>query len=139
MTRGLPRGEALALQDVRAFLPEGGGARYPFHKARVYARPWPEGIRVLVDGLWPRGLARAEVDVWAKELAPSKELRTAYGHDPGRTEWFRGRYREELAAKTEALALLRGLSALEPVVLLYAARDDTLTNGAVLWEFLMEG
>jgi uncharacterized protein YeaO (DUF488 family) len=139
MTGPLPRGEALALQDVGAFLPEGGGARHPFQKARVYQRPWPEGIRVLVDGLWPRGLARAEVDVWAKELAPSKELRTAYGHDPERAEWFRGRYREELAAQAEELALLRGLAALAPVVLLYAARDDTLTNGAVLWEFLAEG
>jgi uncharacterized protein YeaO (DUF488 family) len=66
---------------------------------RVYEEPSPtDGLRVLVDRLWPRGLTkeRAAVDLWLKEMAPSTELRKWFGHDPARWEEFQARYREEL-------------------------------------------
>src|SRR5919206_3525482 len=78
---------------------------------RVYDDPSPEdGTRVLVDRIWPRGLAkaRAGIDEWAKDVAPSTELRRWYGHDPGRFEEFRRRYRAELA-EPERQAALRHL------------------------------
>jgi uncharacterized protein YeaO (DUF488 family) len=67
---------------------------------RVYDDPSPDdGTRVLVDRVWPRGLARAKagIDEWAKAVAPSTELRRWYGHDPGRFEEFHRRYLAELA------------------------------------------
>jgi uncharacterized protein YeaO (DUF488 family) len=66
---------------------------------RVYEEPEPEdGTRVLVDRIWPRGLTRAKaaLDEWCKDVAPSGELRRWYGHDPGRFEEFGRRYRVEL-------------------------------------------
>ena len=78
---------------------------------RVYDDPSPEdGTRVLVDRIWPRGLAkaRAGIDEWAKQVAPSTDLRRWYGHDPGRFEEFRRRYQAELA-EPERQAALRHL------------------------------
>ena len=69
---------------------------------RIYEAPEPsDGLRVLVERLWPRGLSkdRAQVDLWLKDIAPSRELRTWYGHDPTKYTEFRGRYEAELAAE----------------------------------------
>jgi uncharacterized protein YeaO (DUF488 family) len=70
---------------------------------RVYDEPEPsDGTRVLVDRLWPRGLSRerAHIDLWLKEIAPSRELRTWFGHDPEKFAEFRDRYETELASES---------------------------------------
>lgn len=105
--------------------------------ARVYDAPGPDdGTRVLVDRLWPRGLSkdRAHVDLWLKGIAPSKELREWYGHDPAKHEEFVRRYRAELAQddSAEALTKLRSLLEEGPVTLLTATRDLSLSQAAVL-------
>ncbi len=69
---------------------------------RVYEEPGPDdGVRILVERLWPRGLSkqRAAVDLWIKEVAPSTELRRWFNHDPARWDEFRKRYRDELRRK----------------------------------------
>lgn len=108
---------------------------------RVYDDPSPEdGTRVLVDRIWPRGLAkaRAGIDEWAKEVAPSTELRRWYGHDPGRFEEFRRRYRVELAESQRQAAVrhLRELARSGPLTLVTATRDVDHSQAAVLVEHL---
>jgi uncharacterized protein YeaO (DUF488 family) len=108
---------------------------------RVYDDPSPEdGRRVLVDRIWPRGLAkaRAGIDEWAKEVAPSTELRRWYGHDPGRFEEFRRRYQAELAEPQRQAALrhLRELARSGPLTLVTATRDVDHSQAAVLVEHL---
>jgi uncharacterized protein YeaO (DUF488 family) len=100
-----------------------------------------DGYRVLVDRLWPRGVSRdrARFDEWARELAPSDELRRSYAHDPDRFEQFSTRYREELSSHSARLDELRARAAKEPLTLLYAARDRERNNAAVLAEVLREG
>ena len=108
---------------------------------RVYDAPSPEdGARVLVDRVWPRGVRKdaARLDLWAKDVAPSTELRTWYQHDPAKFDEFRRRYTEELAqpGPGEALARLRVLAAKQPVTLLTATRDVGISQAAVLAEIL---
>lgn len=98
-----------------------------------------DGLRVLVDRLWPRGLSRerAAVDWWLKEAAPSAELRRWFGHEPARWQEFCRRYRLELQEHEPVLApLRRRLAAGEPVTLLYAARDERHNNAVALAEYL---
>lgn len=97
-----------------------------------------DGLRVLVDGLWPRGVRKADarIDLWLREIAPSAELRTWYGHDPNRWDEFRRRYRAELADKPELLADLRARAADGQVTLLFAARDRERNNAVALKEVL---
>jgi uncharacterized protein YeaO (DUF488 family) len=95
---------------------------------RVYDEPRAsDGRRVLVDRLWPRGLAKdaAHVDEWLKAIAPSNELRRWYGHDPAKFDEFRHRYGDELREPERAAALLhlRELAASRPVTLLTATKD----------------
>lgn len=104
---------------------------------RVYETPEAsDGVRVLVDRLWPRGLTkdRARVDIWLKDVAPSAELRTWYGHDPVRFAEFRRRYEAELADEPgrAALVRLRELAAREHLTLVFAAHEAELSNAAVL-------
>ena len=111
---------------------------------RVYEPPSPQdGARVLVDRLWPRGLRKdaARLDDWAKDVAPSTELRTWYQHDPAKFDEFRRRYTAELAQPGPAavLARLRALAARQPVTLLTATRDVSLSQAAVLAEVLGSG
>src|SRR5438270_5954536 len=98
-----------------------------FRLKRVYEAPSPtDGERVLVERLWPRGLAKAKaaVDLWLKEVAPSPELRKWFAHDPAKWEQFRHRYWEELKGNPEALELLRQKAKQGTVTLVYAARDE---------------
>ena len=108
---------------------------------RVYEEPAPEdGARVLVDRIWPRGLRKdaARLDEWARDLAPSTELRTWYGHDPAKFDEFRRRYQGELAqpGPAAALARLRQRAKTGPVTLLTATRDVAISQAAVLAELL---
>ena len=104
---------------------------------RAYDEPEPtDGSRVLVDRLWPRGLskARAALDEWCKNVAPSAELRTWYNHDPDRFEEFSRRYRQELndPERAEALAHLRELARQGPLTLLTATKRADISEAAVL-------
>jgi uncharacterized protein YeaO (DUF488 family) len=111
------------------------------HVRRVYDEASPEdGTRVLVDRMWPRGLAKdvARLDDWAKHVAPSTELRRWYGHDPERFPEFRRRYRAELdqSPRREALGRLRALADRAPLTLLTATRDVEHSHAAVLADLL---
>ncbi|MEV6246719.1 DUF488 family protein [Streptomyces sp. NPDC051742] len=104
---------------------------------RVYDTPSPDdGVRVLVDRLWPRGLARtdARIDEWPKALTPSTELRRWYHGPDGEYEEFRRRYEAELAAPEAAAALdrLRDLASKDTVTLLTATKDPALSHTSVL-------
>lgn len=108
-----------------------------FALKRVYDPAEAEdGTRVLVDRLWPRGLTKeeAEIDLWAKEVAPSHELRRWFAHKPERWEEFQARYREELESPEaqERIAELRAMARKGRVTLVYSARDETMNNAQVL-------
>lgn len=108
---------------------------------RVYDDPAPEdGTRVLVDRVWPRGLRKEAVhlDEWAKDAAPSSELRRWYGHDPAKFEEFRRRYTAELAGPGPhaAIGRLRKRVAAGPLTLLTATRDIGHSQAAVLAQVL---
>lgn len=110
---------------------------------RVYESIGPnDGLRVLVDRLWPRGLTKEQVqaDVWAKDLAPSIALRKWFGHDRSKMEEFRCRYFMELDAYPEALTKLPKLleeAGKTRVTLLYAAKDHDINQAVVLRDFLL--
>jgi uncharacterized protein YeaO (DUF488 family) len=104
---------------------------------RVYEEPEPgDGTRVLVDRIWPRGLtkAKAALDEWCKDVAPSDELRKWYSHDPDRFEEFGRRYQLELQdpQRAEALAHLRGLARDRQLTLLTATRQPEISEAAVV-------
>lgn len=111
---------------------------------RVYDDPEPaDGARVLVDRLWPRGLRKDAVplDDWLRDVAPSADLRTWYGHDPAKFAEFRRRYLDELAGPGQRTALgrLRTLAAQGPLTLLTATKDAGHSQAAVLAELLDAG
>lgn len=106
---------------------------------RVYEAPDnADGQRVLVDRLWPRGVAKkdAALALWLKEIAPSDDLRKWFGHDPERWAEFQKRYRAELDANKETVAQLRGVLREGKVTLLYGAHDEVHNNAAALKEYL---
>jgi len=112
---------------------------------RVYDKPAStDGRRILVDRLWPRGLAKDEARVhhWARSVAPSDELRRWYQHDPDKWDAFRRRYFAELDAKPEAVAELRDAMAEaggRTVTLLFASKEEALNNATALREYLESG
>lgn len=97
-----------------------------------------DGYRVLVDGLWPRGISKEKLraDAWMRELAPSAELRTWFGHDPSRWAEFQKRYRKELSAKRALLDELCERAKKGPVTLLFGAKDEAHNNAVVLRDVL---
>ncbi len=109
---------------------------------RIYDPPTEsDGVRVLVDRLWPRGLSRerACLDGWVKALAPSSRLRTWFGHKAENFEEFAALYRAQLDADTEAQAAARQLllqSRTGTVTLLYGARDPQINHAVVLKAYL---
>jgi len=109
-----------------------------FKIKRVYEDPaTSDGVRVLVDRLWPRGLGKdsAHLDHWDKDVAPSPALRKWFGHEPERFSEFARRYREELKSNA-ALGELRKLGAKRRVTLLYAAKDPEVNHAVVLLQAL---
>lgn len=97
-----------------------------------------DGYRVLIDRIWPRGVSKeeAQLDEWARELAPSSELRRRFGHDPAKFDRFRDRYREELADHQDKLRELRQRARRGTLTLVYSARDTAHNNAVVLAELL---
>ena len=111
--------------------------------ARVYDDSHPgDGVRVLVDRLWPRGIRKDDprVSRWCKDVAPSSALRQWYGHDPGRHTEFARRYRAELAEPEHKSGLdeLRALAADGPLTLVTATRQLELSHLGVLQQVLEE-
>ncbi len=109
---------------------------------RAYETASPDdGLRVLVERLWPRGVSKqkAGIDLWLKDLAPSTELRKWYGHDPARWPQFRKRYWAELQAKADVLVLLRFVANERPVTFVYAAGDEERNSAVALKEFVERG
>ena len=108
--------------------------------ARAYEPPAAgDGYRILVDRLWPRGISqeKADVDLWLRDLAPSSELRTWFGHRVERWPEFQERYREELAHHGELLDLIRDVEGHRgAVTLLFGARDVEHNEAQVLLEAL---
>jgi uncharacterized protein YeaO (DUF488 family) len=99
-----------------------------------------DGYRVLIDRLWPRGVSRrrARLDEWARELAPSPELRRWFGHDPARFAEFQRRYTAELERHDAKLQELRGRARRRTLTLVYGARDTEHNDAVVLAEILRE-
>jgi uncharacterized protein YeaO (DUF488 family) len=97
-----------------------------------------DGLRVLVDRVWPRGTTKkaAALDLWVKEVAPSTELRKWFNHDPQRWMDFRLRYRRELQKHRKELEELRAQAAKRRVTLLFGARDTEHNQAVVLREAL---
>jgi uncharacterized protein YeaO (DUF488 family) len=110
---------------------------------RIYDASDPsDGLRVLVDRLWPRGINReaAAIDLWAKTVAPSTQLRQWYNHEPERWPEFQLRYRMELSAATavDQFEVLRAASKAGSVTLLTAARNENENHAVVLLRLLTE-
>lgn len=106
---------------------------------RVYEEPEPgDGVRLLVDRLWPRGLSKekARVERWLKEIAPSDDLRRWFGHDPEKWQEFRARYLAELEEQRPLLKEVAHQARKETVTLVYAAHDEEHNNAVVLKELL---
>lgn len=102
---------------------------------RIYDPPADDdGFRVLVDRLWPRGIKKqdAKVDVWAKQIAPTTELRKWFDHDPAKFDEFRLRYARELESNADAMKQIIDAAGSRAITLLYAARDTTYNHAAVL-------
>ena len=117
------------------------GTRCAVALKRAYDQPSPDdGMRVLVDRLWPRGLSKDHltIDFWLKDVAPSDALRRWYGHNPRRWKSFAAKYRAELARRTDPLRLLDELRRRGRVTLLYGAHDTIRNNAVVLREVLEE-
>lgn len=98
-----------------------------------------DGMRILVDRLWPRGLRKADaaLDEWMKEIAPSTRLREWFGHDPRRWPEFQRRYAAELRSHAGEIRRLRALARSKPVTLVYSAHDSAHNDAVVLRNVLL--
>jgi uncharacterized protein YeaO (DUF488 family) len=106
---------------------------------RAYDPPAPaDGLRILIDRLWPRGISKAalKLDAWPRALSPSTALRKWYGHDPALFAEFRRRYRAELAKEKDELANLRAMIKGHRATLITATRELDLSHAVVLRELL---
>ena len=106
---------------------------------RVYEPPSPDdGFRILVDRLWPRGLNKNEagIDYWARDVAPTHELRRWYGHDPEKWQEFQLRYLEELRHNVPAVEAMVARIDNVNITLLFGASHMNLNNATVLKRFL---
>ena len=109
------------------------------HIKRVYEEPSAvDGIRILVDRLWPRGLTKekAKIDLWVKEIAPSPELRAWFAHDPAKWPEFQKRYQKELAINEAAVKELHETLQQGAATLVFGAKDEQRNNAVVLRAYL---
>ncbi len=108
---------------------------------RIYEKPQKEdGVRILVDRLWPRGLGKedAQIDLWLKEIAPSDGLRKWFNHEPEKWDEFKRRYLEELGNKTQELETIRSYIKKGRVTLVFGAKDERYNNATALMEYLSQ-
>lgn len=113
--------------------------RFPIKIKRIYDSPLAEdGLRILVDRLWPRGITkeRAAIDYWYKEITPSTELRKWFGHKEENFKEFAKLYTDELKTQEDTLNKIRELSYKKPVTLIYAAKDPKINHTIVLKQAL---
>lgn len=106
---------------------------------RVYEKPdKTDGFRILVDRLWPRGLTKekAAIDLWLKDIAPSKELRKWFNHEPEKWKGFIKKYEVELKENKEPASLLKDYAKKGPVTLIYGARDQEHNEALVIKKFI---
>lgn len=106
---------------------------------RVYEAPSPsDGCRILVERLWPRGLSKknAQIDLWAKEAAPSSELRRWFSHEPEKWAEFKRRYFDELCDREDSLAAIREHVRAGAVTFVFASRETRFNNAVALEEYL---
>jgi uncharacterized protein YeaO (DUF488 family) len=106
---------------------------------RAYEAPErSDGMRILVDRMWPRGVSKeeAEIDLWLKEIAPSTKLRQWFGHEAPKWEKFREKYFKELDANGDAVAELKACLEKGNVTLVYAAKDEEHNNAVAIGEYL---
>ena len=98
-----------------------------------------DGVRILIDRLWPRGVTKqaAALDRWMKEIAPSSSLREWFGHDPARWQEFRSHYTKELRCHKHLLTELRSIARRKPLTLVYSARDEEHNDAVVLRNTLL--
>jgi uncharacterized protein YeaO (DUF488 family) len=98
-----------------------------------------DGVRILIDRLWPRGVSKEEasLDEWQKDVAPSTELRHWFGHDPARWAEFQRRYRAELRQHTQELDRIRALATTQTVTLVYSAHDEEHNDAIVLRDVIL--
>ena len=114
-------------------------ARHPIRLKRAYEPPAPEdGRRFLVERLWPRGVRKADLqlDGWLKDVAPSRELRQWFGHDPKKWGEFQRRYRAELDSNEDAVQTLKQAIGKGKATLLYGAHDERHNQAVVLRDWL---
>jgi uncharacterized protein YeaO (DUF488 family) len=129
------------MEHVATHLRAGKELRMSINVKRAYDRPSSDdGVRVLVDRLWPRGLRKEDlaVDFWLKDAAPSNALRRWFGHEPLRWAAFAAKYRAELANRADALRLLDELRRRGRITLLYGAHDASHNHALVLRDVLEE-
>ncbi len=108
---------------------------------RIYDEPaTTDGMRVLVDRLWPRGVSkdRAAIDLWLKEVAPSSELRVWFDHKPERFKEFSAKYTDELSTNPAVYQLKEIIRTNPNTTLLYAAKDSSANHALVLLGFLKQ-
>jgi uncharacterized protein YeaO (DUF488 family) len=106
---------------------------------RIYDAPDKEdGCRILIDRLWPRGVAKesAKIDLWLREIAPSDELRKWFAHDPAKWEEFNKKYAQELETKRDLVGEIEQAARKGKVTLLYSAKDTEHNNAVALKAFM---
>ncbi|PWT99342.1 MAG: DUF488 domain-containing protein [Bacteroidetes bacterium] len=99
-----------------------------------------DGYRVLIDRLWPRGLSKVKlhVDEWAKDLAPSQDLRLWFAHKPERFEAFQKKYLEELKGNEAVEEFVKNHKKIQVITLIYAAKELPLSHAPLLQKFLLK-
>jgi uncharacterized protein YeaO (DUF488 family) len=106
---------------------------------RTYDKPQPgDGLRILVDRIWPRGLKETEfkMDLWQKDISPSASLRKWFNHDESKWDEFKNRYYNELQDKKESIGLLLDKAEKGTITLLYSSKEDRYNNVIALKEYL---
>ncbi|MEO6975733.1 MAG: DUF488 domain-containing protein [Gallionella sp.] len=114
-------------------------AKMNIHIKRVYEVSSPDdGMRILIDRLWPRGMTRekAHIDLWLKEVAPSTELRKWFNHDPEKWLEFKRRYLKELRRQPEAMKHLVEVIGTRRATLLFGAKEERFNDAVALREFI---
>ncbi|MDP8012201.1 MAG: DUF488 domain-containing protein [Thermoplasmata archaeon] len=99
---------------------------------RIYEKPIPDGFKILVDRLWPRGIGKDQIDYWAKEIAPSDVLRKWFSHDPKKWEEFIEKYKKELEENGKLSDFIKIIKEKENTIFLYSSKEKNYNNANAL-------